>query len=54
MQQVEGRQIDAVVERLGQDRVRTGRKLAGFTQDEGGVTVHLTDATTGIAGPSAP
>ena len=33
---------------LGQDRVRTGRKLAGFTQDEGGVTVHLTDATSGI------
>ena len=39
---------DAVVDRLGPDAVCTGRKLAGFTQDEGGVTVYLTDATSGI------
>jgi len=39
---------DAVIERLGPDAVRTGRRLAGFVQDEGGVTVHVTDATSGI------
>lgn len=41
---------DAVIDRLGADAVRTGRRLAGFVQDEGGVTVHFTDSATGGAG----
>lgn len=38
---------DAVVERLGPGAVRTGRKLAGFVQDDGGVTAHFTDSVDG-------
>lgn len=38
---------DIVVDRLGPDAVRTGRRLAGFIQDEGGVTAHLVDAIDG-------
>lgn len=41
---------DAVIERLGPDAVHTGRRLAGFVQDEGGVTVHFTDSAEGGAG----
>lgn len=40
---------DAVVERLGPDAVQTGQRLAGFLQDEGGVTVHLTSAADGLS-----
>jgi 2-polyprenyl-6-methoxyphenol hydroxylase-like FAD-dependent oxidoreductase len=35
---------DAVLERLGPASVKTGLRLAGFIQDEGGVTAHFTDA----------
>ena len=35
---------DAVIARLGPGAVRTGLRLAGFVQDEGGVTAHFTDA----------
>ena len=38
---------DAVIERLGPDALVTGRKLAGFAQDEGGVTAHFTDSVDG-------
>jgi 5-methylphenazine-1-carboxylate 1-monooxygenase len=41
---------DAVRERLGPDAVRTGLSLAGFLQDEAGVTAHFTDALKGDAG----
>ncbi len=40
---------DAVIERLGPNTVQTGLKLAGFVQNEGGVTVHLTDAAEGLS-----
>jgi 2-polyprenyl-6-methoxyphenol hydroxylase-like FAD-dependent oxidoreductase len=40
---------DAVVERLGPDAVRTGLRLAGFVQDEGGVTAHFVDAKFGTS-----
>ncbi|MGI9420979.1 MAG: flavin-dependent oxidoreductase [Geminicoccaceae bacterium] len=39
---------DAVVGRLGPDAVQTGQRLAGFLQDEGGVTVHLTSGADGL------
>jgi len=39
---------DAVIARLGADAVRTGRRLAGFTQDEGGVTAHFQHAADGL------
>jgi 2-polyprenyl-6-methoxyphenol hydroxylase-like FAD-dependent oxidoreductase len=39
--------FDAVVERLGAGAIRTGRKLAGFIQDEGGVTAHFVDSIDG-------
>ena len=39
----------AVIERLGPGSVRTGRRLAGFMQDEGGVTAHFVDAHDGLA-----
>lgn len=41
---------DAVVARLGEGAVRTGRRLQGFIQDEGGVTAHFADARRGEAG----
>ncbi|WP_407522787.1 flavin-dependent oxidoreductase [Methylobacterium oryzisoli] len=41
---------EAVRERLGPDAVRTGLALAGFLQDEGGVTAHFTDSLKGEAG----
>jgi len=40
---------DAVVERMGLDSVKTGLRLAGFVQDEGGVSVHFTDAHDGCS-----
>ncbi len=40
---------DAVIERMGQDAVRTGLSLAGFIQDEGGVTAHFRDTLSGSA-----
>jgi 5-methylphenazine-1-carboxylate 1-monooxygenase len=39
----------AVVEKLGPAAVRTGLRLAGFVQDEGGVTAHFTDARFGTS-----
>ncbi|QFS84955.1 3-hydroxybenzoate 6-hydroxylase 1 (plasmid) [Roseivivax sp. THAF40] len=41
---------DAVIDRLGPDAIRTGRRLAGFVQDESGVTAHFTDSVEGGAG----
>jgi 5-methylphenazine-1-carboxylate 1-monooxygenase len=38
---------DAVIERQGRDAVKTGLRLSGFLQDEGGVTVHFTDTRQG-------
>jgi 5-methylphenazine-1-carboxylate 1-monooxygenase len=38
---------DTVVERLGPGAIRTGRKLSGFVQDDGGVTAHFTDSIDG-------
>lgn len=40
---------DAVIERLGPDSVRTGWRLAGFVQDEGGVTAHFKDSHDGCS-----
>lgn len=40
---------DAVVERLGPASVLTGLRLAGFVQDEAGVSVHFTDAYDGCS-----
>ncbi|WP_179379467.1 flavin-dependent oxidoreductase [Jannaschia marina] len=38
---------DAARERLGADALITGHRLAGFVQDEAGVTAHFTDARDG-------
>ena len=38
---------DAVIERMGPGAIITGRRLAGFVQDEGGVTVHFVDSVDG-------
>ena len=43
---------DAVVERLGTDAVRTGRRLLGFIEDEGGVTAHFAESRWGEQGES--
>jgi 5-methylphenazine-1-carboxylate 1-monooxygenase len=40
---------DAVVAELGPGTVRTGLKLQGFIQDEGGVVAHFTDAKFGLS-----
>ncbi len=40
---------DAVIERMGPQSVRTGLRLAGFVQNEGGVTAHFTDSKTGLS-----
>jgi 2-polyprenyl-6-methoxyphenol hydroxylase-like FAD-dependent oxidoreductase len=37
--------FDAALKRLGPDRMHTGHRCAGVTQDEAGVTVHFTDAS---------
>ena len=39
---------NAVLERLGADRVRTGWTCVGFEQDAGGVIAHFRDAATGV------
>lgn len=39
--------FDAVIDRLGRDAVHVGRRLAGFIQDDGGVTAHFTDSVLG-------
>ncbi|OYW67710.1 MAG: salicylate 1-monooxygenase [Bosea sp. 12-68-7] len=44
---------DAVVARLGEGAIRTGRRLQGFIQDEGGVTAHFTDSRKGEMGETA-
>ncbi|QDL93954.1 flavin-dependent oxidoreductase (plasmid) [Paroceanicella profunda] len=44
---------DAVIERLGPDAVRTGCRLSGFVQNEGGVTAHFTDTVEGASGLTA-
>ena len=44
---------DAVLERRGPDAIRTGRRLQGFLQDEGGVTAHFGDTYRGEAGETA-
>jgi len=41
--------LDAVVNELGPDAVRTGRRLTGFFQDEGGVTAHFVDSALGAS-----
>lgn len=38
---------DVVLARLGPKAIVTGRKLAGFVQDESGVTAHFTDSIDG-------
>ncbi len=38
---------DAVIERMGPGAIVTGRRLAGFVQDEGGVTAHFVDSVDG-------
>lgn len=40
---------EAVVERLGTENVYTGHHLAGFDQDDEGVTAHFTDRKTGAS-----
>lgn len=38
---------DAVIERMGPGAIVAGRRLAGFLQDEGGVTAHFVDSVDG-------
>ena len=40
---------DAVVARLGAGSVRTGLRLAGFMQDDGGVSAHFTESRFGTS-----
>ena len=40
---------DAVVQRLGPDAVKTGWRLANFTQTEGSVTAHFTSGIDGMS-----
>jgi 2-polyprenyl-6-methoxyphenol hydroxylase-like FAD-dependent oxidoreductase len=40
---------DAAIERMGPDAVVTGQRLAGFVQDEGGVTAHFTNTIDGLS-----
>lgn len=42
--------LDAVLDRLGAEAVRTGRRLEGFVQDDAGVTAHFVDSVTGDGG----
>lgn len=44
---------DAVIQRLGPDAVRTGRRLIGQMQDEGGITAHFVDSRFGDSGETA-
>ncbi len=45
---------DAVIERLGAGAVKTGLRLAGLVQGEGGVTVHLVSSADGLASLTVP
>lgn len=45
--------LDAVIERLGPQAVRAGRRLEGFFQDEGGVTAHFSDSAFAEQGETA-
>ncbi|MGL4325094.1 MAG: flavin-dependent oxidoreductase [Beijerinckiaceae bacterium] len=40
---------DAVIARMGPQAIRTGLRLSGFIQDEGGVTAHFVDARFGTS-----
>jgi 2-polyprenyl-6-methoxyphenol hydroxylase-like FAD-dependent oxidoreductase len=40
---------DEVIAQLGSGAVRTGLRLQGFMQDEGGVVAHFTDAKSGLS-----
>jgi 5-methylphenazine-1-carboxylate 1-monooxygenase len=40
---------DAVIARLGPQSVRTGWRITGFVQDEGGVTAHFVDSAFGTS-----
>ena len=40
---------DEVIAKLGSGAVRTGLRLQGFMQDEGGVVAHFTDAKSGLS-----
>ena len=40
---------DEVIAKLGSGGVRTGLRLQGFLQDEGGVVAHFTDAKSGVS-----
>ena len=44
---------EAVVARLGEGALRTGRRLQGFVQDEAGVTAHFADSRRGGTGETA-
>ncbi|SFH15563.1 flavin-dependent oxidoreductase [Sulfitobacter dubius] len=41
--------LDAVIERMGPEAVQTGLRLAGFVQDDAGVSAHFTDAHDGCS-----
>jgi len=41
---------DAVVARMGEGAVQTGRRLLGFIEDEGGITAHFVDSRFGETG----
>lgn len=43
----------AVLNRLGPDAIRTGRRLSGFMHDDGGVTARFTDSAEGGPGETA-
>ena len=45
--------FDAFVERAGPEAVVTGRRLAGFVQNEGGVTANFVDTLEGAGGITA-
>jgi 2-polyprenyl-6-methoxyphenol hydroxylase-like FAD-dependent oxidoreductase len=40
---------DEVIAKLGSEALRTGLRLQGFMQDEGGVVAHFTDAKSGLS-----
>ncbi len=44
---------DAVLSECGSDAVKTGLRLAGFVQDEGGVTAHFADSRYGVSSETA-
>lgn len=46
---LQGMLYQAVVNRLGANAVITGRRLAGFVQDDAGVTAHFTDTVEGTS-----